>query len=104
MTHPETPETPETRRWTALRNLVREMPRATRESWLRAAAVAVITTAVTLAAACSDEDTVDTVPPPWPTRTVTPDGPPGPPAEQQTSTITPVPNETSPPTTPTGAR
>ena len=79
----------------------RRLPQPTRESWLRFAAVAVITTAVTLAAACSDEDTVDTVPPPWPTRTVTPEGPPGPPAQSSprtspaTSTITPVPTGTS---------
>ncbi len=47
----------------------------TRATWLRAAAVTVITATVTLAAACSEQDTVDTVPPPWPTRTTTPDGP-----------------------------
>ena len=40
-----------------------------RESVLRGVAVVAITTAVTLAAACSDEDTVDTIPPPWPDRT-----------------------------------
>ena len=70
-----------------------------RDTWVRAAAVAVITAAVTLAAACSDEDTVDTIPPPWPTRTTTPDGPPGPPrTSATTSTITPVsPTSTRPP-------
>jgi hypothetical protein len=63
----------------------------TRESWLRAAAVTVITATITLAAACSDEDTVDTIPPPWPARTTTPDGPPQPPSVETTtptSTIT----------------
>jgi hypothetical protein len=48
-----------------------------RESWLRGLAVAVITGTVTLAAACSDEDTVDTIPPPRPSRTTTVDGPQG---------------------------
>jgi hypothetical protein len=76
------------------------LPRAARETWLRIAGVAVITTAVTLAAACSGEDTVDTVPPPWPTRTVTPEGPPGPPAQAPTSTITEA--TTPPPATLTG--
>lgn len=47
----------------------------TRETRLRAAAVVAITGAIAVAAACSSEDTVDTVPPPWPTRTSTPDGP-----------------------------
>ncbi|RKT78983.1 hypothetical protein DFJ68_2437 [Terracoccus luteus] len=41
-----------------------------RATWLRATAVLAITASVTLAAACSDEDTVDTVPPAWPTPTV----------------------------------
>lgn len=36
---------------------------------LRAAGVIVITAVVWLAAACSDEDTVDTIPPPWPSAT-----------------------------------
>lgn len=40
-----------------------------RASILRAVGVLVITATVTIAAACSDEDTVDTVPPPWPTPT-----------------------------------
>ncbi|WP_207555827.1 hypothetical protein [Intrasporangium flavum] len=73
--------------------------RVGRDMWLRAAAVAVITASVTLAAACSDEDTVDTIPPPWPARTTTPDGPPGPPrTSATTSTITPVsPTSTRPP-------
>ncbi len=76
--------------------------RVGRDTWLRAAAVAVITASVTLAAACSDEDTVDTIPPPWPVRTTTPDGPPGPPRTSgktaTTSTITPVsPTTTRPP-------
>lgn len=60
--------------------------RVSRENVLRGVAVAVITAAITLAAACSDEDTVDTVPPPWPTRTTTPDGPPKPPAVPTTTT------------------
>ncbi len=82
--------------------------RVGRDTWVRAAAVAVITASVTLAAACSDEDTVDTIPPPWPARTTTPDGPPGPPrtsatkatkaTKATTSTITPVfPTTTRPP-------
>ena len=67
--------------------------RVSRESVLRAVGVTLITAAITLAAACSDEDTVDTVPPPWPTRTTTPDGPPQPtPTEPApTSTETQVP-------------
>jgi hypothetical protein len=67
--------------------------RVPRDTLLRAAAVALVTAGVTLAAACSDEDTVDTVPPPWPTRTTQPDGPP-----QQRSaptTTTPAPTSTS---------
>ena len=63
----------------------------TRATWLRAAAVTVITATVTLAAACSDQDTVDRVPPPWPTRTTTPDGPPKPPSQPTpTTSVTPV--------------
>ena len=54
-------------------------------TWVRLAAVALITATITLAAACSDQDTVDTVPPPWPTRTTTPDGPPRPPAQPTTT-------------------
>ena len=38
---------------------------------LRAAAVFVITASVWAAAACSDEDVVDTIPPPRPNRTTT---------------------------------
>ncbi|MDV3220160.1 hypothetical protein [Intrasporangium sp.] len=44
------------------------LPRA---SALRAAAVAVITATVWALAACSDEDLVDTIPPPRPNRTTT---------------------------------
>lgn len=66
--------------------------RPTRASVLRAVAVTVITATITLAAACSDEDTVDTIPPPWPARTTTPDGPPHPPSvttkPAPTSTVT----------------
>ena len=58
--------------------------RLSRATALRALAVTVITATVTLAAACSDEDTVDTIPPPWPTRTTTPDGPPQPPSVDTT--------------------
>ncbi|WP_347351678.1 hypothetical protein [Intrasporangium sp.] len=46
------------------------LTRLSRDSVLRAAGVVVITAAVSIAAACSNEDTVDTVPPPWPTPTV----------------------------------
>lgn len=46
-----------------------------RESLLRGVAVVVITASVTLAAACSDEDVVDTIPPPRPNHTRTTDGP-----------------------------
>lgn len=49
--------------------------RPNRSTWLRAAGVAAVTATITLAAACSDQDTVDTVPPPWPTRTLQPEGP-----------------------------
>ena len=64
-----------------------------RATWLRAAAVTLITATITLAAACSDQDTVDTIPPPWPTRTTTPDGPPQPPS-QPTPTV-PEPSSTA---------
>ena len=64
--------------------------RVSRETALRGVAVAAITAAITLAAACSDEDTVDTVPPPWPTRTTTPDGPPKPPSVPTTTSTTPT--------------
>ena len=66
--------------------------RPSRAGLLRGLAVTVITATITLAAACSDEDTVDTIPPPWPTRTTSPDGPPQPPSVDTTpaptSTIT----------------
>ena len=66
--------------------------RPTRASVLRAVAVTVITAPIAFAAACSDEDTVDTIPPPWPARTTTPDGPPRPPSvpttPAPTSTVT----------------
>ncbi len=68
--------------------------RLSSESVLRAAAVTLITATIVLAAACSDQDTVDAVPPPWPTRTTTPDGPPRPPSQptptapSPTSTVT----------------
>jgi len=59
--------------------------RVSRENLVRGVAVALITGVVTLAAACSDEDTVDTIPPPWPTRTTKPDGPPQPPTSSTTT-------------------
>lgn len=66
--------------------LARNVPRA---SLVRGAAVVVITGAVTLAAACSDEDLVDTIPPPRPQHTLTGDGPVvGPPSGTETSTTT----------------
>lgn len=43
--------------------------RVSRASVLRAVGVVVITATVGIAAACSDEDTVDTIPPPWPSPT-----------------------------------
>jgi hypothetical protein len=61
-------------------------------TWVRLAAVTLITATITLAAACSDQDTVDTVPPPWPTRTTTPDGPPRQPS--QPTPTTPAPTST----------
>ncbi|WP_343986786.1 hypothetical protein [Terrabacter terrae] len=64
--------------------------RGSRETALRGVAVAAITAAITLAAACSDEDTVSTVPPPWPTRTTSPDGPPKPPSVPTTTSTTPT--------------
>jgi len=78
--------------------------RVGRDTWVRAAAVAVITASVTLAAACSDEDTVDTIPPPWPARTTTPDGPPGPPRASATTTPTSTPTSTITPVSPTTTR
>ncbi len=45
------------------------LTRLSRASVLRAAAVVLITTLVGVVAACSDEDTVDTIPPPWPSPT-----------------------------------
>ena len=50
-----------------------------RATWLRAAAVTLITATITLAAACSDQDTVDTIPPP---------SQPTPTAPEPTSTVT----------------
>jgi hypothetical protein len=49
--------------------------RVPRSSLLRGTAVVVITGAISLAAACSDEDLVDTIPPPRPQHTMTDDGP-----------------------------
>ena len=67
--------------------------RVSRETVLRAAAVTLITATITLAAACSDQDTVDTVPPPWPTRSATPMGPGVPP---QPTPTTAAPTSTAP--------
>ncbi len=64
----------------------------TRETLLRGAAVVAITASVTLAAACSDEDVVDTIPPPRPQHTLGDTGPQvGPPS----STEEPTPTSTS---------
>jgi hypothetical protein len=72
-----------------VRRSVSSVPRT---SLLRGAAVVGITASITLAAACSDEDVVDTIPPPRPQHTQTGDGPPvGPPS----STETPAPTSTS---------
>lgn len=60
----------------------------TRAGALRAAAVAVITATVWAVAACSDEDLVDTIPPPRPNRTTTTD--------EQTTTPAITPATTSP--------
>ncbi|MGW5240766.1 hypothetical protein ACWEOW_17690 [Monashia sp. NPDC004114] len=68
--------------------------RLTRGGVVRGVAVAVITATITFAAACSDQDTVDTIPPPWPVRTTVPDGPAGPPRATGTSTISVVPTPT----------
>jgi hypothetical protein len=67
---------------------------------LRAAGVVVITAVVSMAAACSDEDTVDTIPPPWPNATnqSLDDGPKVP-----TSTTTTTPSTSHRGTAPTGS-
>ena len=49
--------------------------RLPRASVLRGVAVVVITATITLAAACSDEDVVDTIPPPRPNPTSATEGP-----------------------------
>lgn len=73
----------------------------TRETLLRGAAVVAITASVTLAAACSDEDVVDTIPPPRPQHTLSDTGPQvGPPAgagdmEGTEDTGEPTPSSTS---------
>jgi hypothetical protein len=45
------------------------LTRPSRGRLLRATGVVLITAVVWGAAACSDEDTVDTIPPPWPSAT-----------------------------------
>lgn len=70
----------------------------TRATLLRGAAVVAITASVTLAAACSDEDVVDTIPPPRPQHTLSDTGPQvGPPAgtEGTEGTEEPTPSSTS---------
>lgn len=69
-------------------------------SLLRAAAVVAITGSITLAAACSDEDVVDTIPPPRPQHTMT-DGPMvSIPSSTETSTDTSTATDTSTDTSP----
>lgn len=65
------------------------LTRVSRAAALRAAGVVLITALVSIAAACSSEDTVDTIPPPWPnaTTTSTAHGPQTP-TPEQTSTST----------------
>lgn len=58
---------------------------------MRAAAVVAITAGITLAAACSDEDVVDTIPPPRPRHTLTD----GPMVDIPSSTGSPTPTSTS---------
>lgn len=70
-----------------------------RATSLRVLGVVAITTVITLAAACSDQDTVDTVPPPWPTRTVKAPGPtPTPHPTSTTATVTRAPTSPIQPT------
>lgn len=62
------------------------LQRVPRSSLLRASAVVAITATITLAAACSDEDLVDTIPPPRPQHTMTDSGPMvGPPSGTETT-------------------
>jgi hypothetical protein len=71
--------------------------RVSRAGVLRAVGVLVITATVGIAAACSDEDTVDTIPPPWPSPTSPTRGlDEGPQIPTQPTTTKP----TTPPTTP----
>jgi hypothetical protein len=60
---------------------------------LRAVGVVVITATVGIAAACSDEDTVDTIPPPWPSSTSSTHG-------LDEGPTQPTTKPTTPPTTP----
>ncbi|MDN5795429.1 MAG: hypothetical protein L0H79_06715 [Intrasporangium sp.] len=73
------------------------LTRISRAGVLRVTGVLVITAAVSIAAACSDEDTVDTIPPPWPTPTIRSldDEPQAP-----TGARAPTPSGTSAPTPP----
>jgi hypothetical protein len=68
--------------------------RVSRASVLRGVGVVVITAAVGIAAACSDEDTVDTIPPPWPSATTSTRG-------LDEGPQIPTPPTTTRPTTPT---
>jgi cytoskeletal protein RodZ len=62
---------------------------------LRAVGVVVITATVGIAAACSDEDTVDTIPPPWPSSTSSTHG-----LDEGPTQSTTKPPTTKPPTPP----
>lgn len=69
--------------------------RVSRSSLLRGTAVVVITGAISLAAACSDEDLVDTIPPPRPQHTMTDDGPMVGPPSGTGNTVTSTSSSTS---------
>lgn len=75
------------------------LPRAT---VLRGVAVVAVTAAVTLAAACSDEDTVDTIPPPWPGSTTSVTTTEGTTTQTSTTATTTLPPTTTMPPTTTG--
>jgi hypothetical protein len=77
--------------------------RLPRESVLRGVAVVVITASVALGAACSDEDVVDTIPPPRPNRTTTVEGTQGVPSPATTTTTTTSTTTSTSPSTVTSA-